>query len=159
MNDAVFVLTLGAALGSGLMAGMMYAFSTFVMKSFAMLEPAHGIEAMQVINRVILNPWFLGVFMGTTVACLVLAGLSIWQWTGTAAGFLLAGCVLYVVGMFLVTAVFNVPMNNALEAVEATTKEAAVLWQTYLKRWTFWNHVRTVAAMVATVLFIFSMLE
>lgn len=157
MNDAIFILTLVTALGSGLMAGMMYAFSTFIMKSFGMLEPAHGIEAMQVINRVILNPWFLGIFMGTTLACLVLGGITIWQGGGPATSYLLAGCALYVVGMFLVTAVFNVPMNNALEAVEAVSQEAAMLWDTYLKRWTFWNHVRTLAAMVATVLLILSM--
>jgi len=52
------------------------------------------------------------------------------------------------------TAIFNVPLNNALAAVQPATGEAGALWAQYLTDWTWWNHIRTVASMLAFVLFI-----
>ena len=80
MNNLLFVLTLCAALGCGLMAGVFFAFSTFIMRALARLQPARGIEAMQSINRTVINPWFLGVFLGTAAVCILLAGASLWRW-------------------------------------------------------------------------------
>ena len=48
---------------------------------------------------------------------------------------------------------FNVPRNDALEAVRPETAEAAALWARYLVEWTRWNHVRTLGALAAAVLF------
>ncbi len=47
MAELVFILALCAALGCGSMAGVFFAFSTFVMRALARLQPALGIEAMQ----------------------------------------------------------------------------------------------------------------
>lgn len=153
MNSFFFGLTLTAALGSGLIAGIFFAFSTFIMRALGEMTPAAGIEAMQRINVTVLNPWFLGVFMGTAIAGGALAVSVFWRWNSPEAAYLLAGGVLYVVGTFAVTAMFNVPMNDALAAMTAASDEAAKYWTTYLDRWTFWNHVRTVAALLATAAF------
>ena len=59
-----------AALGCGLIAGVFFAFSAFVMSALARLEPPQGTAAMQAINITVINPWFMGVFMGTAVVCL-----------------------------------------------------------------------------------------
>jgi uncharacterized membrane protein len=67
---------------------------------------------------------------------------------------MLVGGVIYVLGMFVVTMVFNVPLNNALAAADLPSHGAAPLWARYLKEWTFWNHVRTVACIAASALFI-----
>jgi uncharacterized membrane protein len=56
--------------------------------------------------------------------------------------------------MFVVTVVFNVPLNDALAAVKPSTPEAGAVWTSYLKDWVFWNHVRTIASGVASALFI-----
>ena len=50
MNSFLFVLTLLAALGCAMMAGVFFAFSGFVMKALARLQPAQGVAAMQAIN-------------------------------------------------------------------------------------------------------------
>jgi uncharacterized membrane protein len=147
-----FALTLLSALGTGLIAGAFFAFSTFVMKALGRLAPPQGIAAMQSINVVVINPWFLGVFAGTAVACLVLGISSLLTWHSPGAGYLLAGSLLYVAGTFLVTIVFNVPRNNALAAVDPASAEGARLWADYLRSWTAWNHVRTVAALAAAAL-------
>ena len=154
MSDEVLrVLILIAALGAGLVAGIFFTFSTFVMKALKRLPPAQGIAAMQSINVVVINPWFMTAFFGTAVACVILAILSLLDWHRPGAGHLLLGSALYLLGTILVTIAFNVPRNNALAAVEPASAEGGRLWAGYVKSWTTWNHVRTVAALAAAAAF------
>jgi uncharacterized membrane protein len=149
IDQLLFGVTLAAALGCGLIAGAFFAFSAFVMKALALLPPAQGIAAMQSINVAVINPWFLGVFLGTALACVLLAVSSLLVWHKPGAVYLLAGSLLYLAGTFLVTMVCNVPRNNVLAAVEPASDEGARRWADYLVSWTAWNHVRTVAALAA----------
>jgi uncharacterized membrane protein len=148
-----------SALGSGLIAGAFFAFSSFVMSALGRLPPANGIAAMQSINVVVINPVFRGVFLGTAAACLgVLIG-SFMRWPGPGAAYALAGSVLYLVGTFLVTMAFNVPRNNALAVVEPASGAGAEVWTGYLTSWTFWNHVRTIAALATMISLILALLR
>jgi uncharacterized membrane protein len=147
------LVTLVCVLGCGMIAGLLYVFSVCVMQALGKLPPEQGIAAMQSINVVIINPWFLGVFFGTAVACLVLIAASLLRWHDPRAAYRLLGGVLYVAGVILVTMLFNVPRNDALAARAASSREAAEYWLTYLSSWTAWNHVRTLAALAAAVLF------
>jgi uncharacterized membrane protein len=147
------ILTLLAALGCGLIAGAFFAFSSFVMRALGRIPPAEGIAAMQSINIVVLNPVFLSVFVGTAVACGIAIVFSWLRWNQPGAVYLLAGGLLYLIGTFLVTMVFNVPRNDALAAVVPASPEGARLWANYLSSWTAWNHVRTVAALAAAASF------
>src|SRR5262245_11376602 len=147
-----FIFMLTSALGCGVIAGVFFAFSTFVMNALARLTPAQGIAAMQSINLAVINPIFLGIFVGTAAACLLLAISAIFKWQKPGAGYLLAGCLLYLAGTFLVTLVFNVPRNEALAAVDPVSADGAKFWTGYLSGWTAWNHVRLVAALAATAL-------
>ncbi len=152
-DHLLFALKLVSALGCGLIAGAFFAFSTFVMNALARLPPPPGIVAMQSINVAVINPWFMGVFLGTALACLVLAVSSLLRWPQPGAAYLLAGSLLYIIGTFLVTVVFNVPLNDALANLDPATPESATFWAGYVKQWTVWNHVRTVAALAAAAAF------
>src|SRR5688500_8679871 len=110
-------VTLLAATGCGLIGGCFFAFSTFVMKALKKLPPAEGVAAMQSINIVVINPWFLVPFLGTGLLCLLLAAGSFFTWRMPGAGFLAAGALLYVAGTLLVTMALNVPLNDALAKV------------------------------------------
>jgi len=143
------VLTFGTALGCGLIAGVFFAFSTFVMPALARLPPAQGIAAMQSINVSAITPSFMVALFGTGAACAFLAGLSLLTPSRRGAWFVLAGSLLYLVGNVLVTIAFNVPRNDALAAVEPASADGAVLWASYLTGWTAWNHVRTFTALAA----------
>lgn len=154
MNDWIFVLALLSALGSGLTAGVFFAFSAFVMKALARLPAAQGIAAMQSINVVVINPVFLGVFLGTGAACLALGVMSVAAWERPGAMHLLAGSAIYLLGTIAVTIMFNVPRNDALASVESTSIDGATLWAAYVVSWTAWNHVRTAAALIAAAAFI-----
>ncbi|HZD26142.1 MAG TPA: hypothetical protein VE631_07765 [Alphaproteobacteria bacterium] len=78
------VLTILAALGSGLNAGLFFAFSAFVMKALAGLPPAGGIAAMQAINVAVLNRVFFAVFFGTAALSLALLAAAALTWPGPA---------------------------------------------------------------------------
>ena len=150
LNAAIFA----AALGSGLMAGLFFVFSAFMMTALARLGAPQGIAAMQSVNVAILNPLFLIVFMGTAVLSLVTAVGAIWNWSATGSGWMLAGSLLYLVGIMAVTMLFNVPLNDALAAVDPASGEGAALWARYLDVWVKWNHLRTVAGLGALACFI-----
>lgn len=152
-------LVLFCAVGSGLIGGVFFAFSTSVMTALGRLPAAHGIAAMQMINRVILNPLFLGAFLGTAIACGAAAGICLFQAGMSGRGWILGGAAAYVIGSFAVTMLFNVPLNNRLMAVESGSPEAMAIWKEYLAKWTAWNHVRGVAAVVAAGLFVMGALQ
>ena len=160
MNDHLLLaLSLFSMLGCGLVAGVFFAFSTFVMKALSRVPPTQGIAAMQSINITVINPWFMSAFLGTTVACASLAVLSLLRWSEAGAVYLFSGALIYLIGTFLVTIVFNVPRNNALAAVDPGSDSGARLWASYISSWTTWNHVRTVAALAAQGLLIIALLH
>jgi uncharacterized membrane protein len=145
-------LRLLAAIGCGLMAGVFFAFSTFIMQALAQQPSAQGIAAMQAINMKVINPLFMIVFLGTAVACVFLVITAGLNWRQPYAIYLLVGSLLYLLGTFGVTIGCNVPLNEALALVPPDSAAGATLWATYLTRWTFWNHVRTLAALAATTI-------
>lgn len=150
-------LTWLAALGSGLIAGAFFAFSSFVMGALGRLPAPQGIAAMQSINIVVINRWFLGALFGTAVAALALLVLALLDWAALGALPLVLGAVLYLAGCILVTMFGNVPLNNALAKADPASPAGAELWQRYLRSWTAWNHVRTIASLAAAVAFILAL--
>lgn len=142
-------LTFVTALGCGVVGGVFFAFSTFIMRAFARLPAPAGIAAMQTINVTVITPLFMLALFGTGVACLFLTAYSLIGLQRPDTMYLLSGSLLYFLGNVVVTIVFNVPKNNALAAADPTTVDGARVWSDYLVTWTRWNHVRTVTALAA----------
>lgn len=153
---ALDLLLLGAALGSGLIAGVFFAFSTFVMRALGSLPAAQGVAAMQSINIVVINPWFMGAFFGTALLCIAAAIATVIA-DHPATPWIIAGALIYIFGSIGVTIVFNVPRNEALGRRAPDTAEAAALWKDYLVEWTAWNTVRTAASLAASAAFIIAL--
>ncbi|MDH4872154.1 anthrone oxygenase family protein [Pseudomonas sp. BN515] len=152
IDDLAFLLAFLAVISCGLMGGLFFAFSNFVMQALARLSPEAGIAAMQAINRTVLNRIFLGAFLGTTVVCALLTLYAFVHWEVSGTFFLLLGSLLYLVGNFGVTLFCNVPRNNALAKLDASNPDSSVPWRTYLEEWTRWNHVRTGTALAASAM-------
>jgi uncharacterized membrane protein len=150
-------LTLLAALGSGLVGGVFFGFSGFVMRALARLRPAHGMAAMQSINVAAVTPPLMIALFGTALACVPLVVASLFKWREPVAMLRLAGGGLYLVGTVLVTMVRNVPMNNALAALDPDSADGAAQWARYVPEWTAWNTVRTVAALAASAALIIAL--
>jgi uncharacterized membrane protein len=141
MSDRlIFLLALFSVTGSGLIAGLFFAFSSFMMTALSRIPNEQGINAMQSIN----------------VTSIVLTVLSILRWGEPGSVYLLAAALLYLTG-FIVTMAFNVPLNDALAAVEPVSSAGSEVWNAYLSKWTAWNHVRTVTSIGAMILFVFAL--
>ena len=65
IDQAIHVGVFVAAIGCGLVAGIFFAFSSFVMPALGRIAPEQGINAMQSINVAVLNVGFLSLFVGT----------------------------------------------------------------------------------------------
>lgn len=147
-------LALVATVGSGVMAGLLFAFSNVMMRALAQLPPPTGLEAMQRINVAIVNPLFLTIFLGTALVSAVIAAITA---VVPDQGWLFGASLAYLFGVFGVTMARNVPLNNALAATPGA--DAATRWPAYVTVWQRWNHLRTVAAIGATVAFAIGLLD
>ena len=142
------ILLTVAAISAGLMAGVYFAFSGFIMQSFDRLEPRRAVAAMNAINEVILRSWFMPLFFGSTLLFLLLAVIAVFDWSRSGAPLLLAAGLFYVGGMFAITAFGNVPLNNRLAAA-GEAADAAAAWSFYRGRWTRLNHLRAGFSLLA----------
>ncbi len=149
------MLTALAAIASAAAGGMMYVFSTFVLRGLNRTGPVDAITAMRGINAAAnTDAAFLLAYFGAAVLALavgVMAALrldepgSVWVMVGAVFGVLTA----------VITIAFNVPLNNDLDGLDPvglSAADAAREWQAYFTTWTAWNHVRTVMAFIAAVL-------
>jgi uncharacterized membrane protein len=143
-------LTVACAIGAGLVAGVYFAFSTFVLRGLRTIQPAAGMSAMQSINKAAPNPLFMIALLGTGVGCIVLAVVAGTRWGQPSAPWALAGALLYVASLVL-TMAYHVPRNDALDLVDPTGPDAAARWQAYLSEWVPWNHVRTALALAGAI--------
>lgn len=155
MSGVAITLAFATLILTGAAAGLFFAFSICVMWGLDRSGGKAAIRAMQEINRAILNPVFLIAFMGAPVAGLAIAGLLWVDGLRAAAFWFGAGSATYLVGVLGLTMVVNVPMNQRLDRqpVPSDPAEADALWQAYSKRWTAWNHVRTVANLASLAAF------
>jgi uncharacterized membrane protein len=152
---AVWILLIAqvSVLAYGLLGGVFLAFSDFIMRSLGQVAGHGGVEAMQFINREVFRIVFMALFLGMAPVSILLIvhGLA---WGEGSGSLLIAGAgATYLIGGFLVTVVFNVPLNETLATMDTEAPATARFWQeTYLPRWTFWNSVRTGACALASVL-------
>ena len=159
MNSLMPIIGTVAVLGTAIVGGVFFAFSSFIMKALARVPSAEGIAAMQSINVVVINPSFLGAFMGTALLSVGVIVLALLNLGHPSSVFFLGGAVCYFAGTFLVTMFGNVPLNDQLASASPSDSAAAELWAHYLERWTTWNTVRTVAAIGATFLFTVGLIQ
>ena len=151
----VVILTSLAAIASAAAAGMMYVFSTFVMRGLDRTGPVDAITAMRGINvDANSNGPFLLAYFGATLLAVAVGVVAVVQIRQPGSGWLLAGAIFGVLGA-LITMAFNVPLNNHLDTVDPAAlslADAAREWAAYLSTWTAWNHVRTVTSVIASAL-------
>ncbi|MFC9112554.1 MULTISPECIES: DUF1772 domain-containing protein [Streptomyces] len=158
MGDGPYlVLTMLGVLGTGVVAGVFCAFSTFVMRGLAAVPPARGVAAMQAINVAAVRAPFMLVFLGSTVLCAVLTAVTCVVWPDEGAVASLVGGALYLCGSFGLTVVAHIPRNDRLARLEADSAEAAAYWPVYVRGWTRWNHVRALASAGAALAYLLAL--
>jgi len=156
MNASPFVvLTSIAAIFSAAAGGMMYVFSTFVMRGLDRTGPVDAITAMRGINaEANSNPAFLLGYFGATILALVIGVMALIQLRQPGSWLVLVGTVFAILAA-VITMAFNVPLNNHLDTVNPvglSAADAAREWQAYFSTWTAWNHARTATSFIGAAL-------
>jgi len=141
-----------AALGSGLMAGIYFAFSGFIMRALDNTGARDAIIVMNSINQTILRSGFMPLFFGTTLVSVLMVFVSIVFWSGAQSVVGMVAGSVYFFGMFACTALFNVPLNTALAKWNPDNEGATDVWSNYLVKWVRWNHLRTVCSITTSAL-------
>lgn len=149
MNPASLGLA-GLALGAAVLGGVYFAFSGFVMRALAELPPREGAAAMQHINEVILRSAFMPLFFGTSLGAGAAVVFGIVGWGSPPSGLAILGGALFVCGMFGVTALGNVPLNQSL--AEGAGVGLSETWAGYQAPWLRLNHLRTAACLGSAAL-------
>jgi uncharacterized membrane protein len=156
MNTSPFViLTSLAALATAAGGGMMYVFSTFVMRGLDRTGPVNAVTAMRGMNaEANASPLFLLGFFAATILSLVVGVMAAVQLKQPGSWWVLIGAIFGILAA-IITMVFNVPLNNHLDTVNPdglSTADAAREWQAYFSTWTAWNHARTITSFLGAAL-------
>ena len=155
MTGTPRLLTLTAAVAAAVVAGVFFAFSTFVMPALRRMSGTQGMPAMQEINKMApASPLFMLALMGTALLCVCLGvWVAVTRWGERGTPWVLAGCALYLL-CIVVTAAYHVPRNDALGLVDPAAAGSTETWRHYLAGWIPWNHLRTVSSAAASVAFV-----
>ena len=149
------LLTAGI-IGTGVVTGVFFAFSGFIMPGLGRLPLPQGVAAMQAINVTAVTPPLMIALFGTAAVCLAIAVEAALSWGTPGAALRLLAALLYLVGVVGVTMAFNVPRNDALAALQPESAQAASYWATFLREWTTWNSVRALASGGAMLALLFA---
>lgn len=156
MEPSTKIVTLFAAiLLTGLSAGFFYAWEVSVIPGTKQISDKSYLEAMQSINRAVLNPAFLAIFIGS----LLLLIANTYMQYRAAANFsfwlMVVATFTYLGGTFGVTISGNVPMNEMLDAMnlaDIDTARQSDIRRSYEEKWNQLHSIRTVFAVLSFVL-------
>ncbi len=135
------------ALSSGVMAGVYFSFSGFIMRAFDSLDTHSAIDAMNAVNRIIVQSLFMPLFFGSTLLAAVMIAIALTHWGAPGSAAAASAGSTYVLGMFGLTAARNVPLNNALAQFQGNDAQASTAWRRYCRQWTRWNTLRAIACL------------
>ena len=136
------------------MAGLFFSYSCSVMPGLSRLDDYQYLLSMQSINREIQNFAFFTVFFGVLLALPIATWLKYTQAVAASFWFLLAATLIYFVGVFLVTALGNIPLNDALDKLDLAALTKGALGsqrQLFEDKWVNLNLVRTVCSFLSFV--------
>lgn len=112
-----------------------------------------AIPSMNAINQAIKNPLFIAVFFLTPLAY-ISCGILTQYIAGQGALYFYLSAIIYVIGVIGVTGSISEPLNFQLAQVKpATSDDNQTTWQSYSKKWQFWNNGRTLSSGIALILF------
>lgn len=155
MTWLIDVLLIATILGTGVAAGVFFAFSGFVTQGLDRLPAADAARAMRELNVTAVRPPLMLELFGTALLAVAVAVIAFTGALGDAAWWAIGAAVVYLVGAIGVTGAANVPRNNRLaEPTAVDTTALAAAWAEFRPGWQAWNHVRTLTSAIACVGFV-----
>jgi uncharacterized membrane protein len=151
------IILLITATCTALMAGVFYSYSTSITLGLKMLPDPEYIAAMQSINKAIQNPVFFIAFLGSLLLLPVSSYMNYSHSVSTKFLLILGATIIYLAGVFCVTAFGNIPLNNTLEKFDllnASNEAITLQRKSFEIRWNNLNTIRTISSIVSLILII-----
>lgn len=145
---------------TGLTAGLCFTWSNSITPGIGRLDDLGFLQSFQAMNRAIINPSFLIVFLGPVILLFINAYLhrnanptTIWSFTLAA--------ILFFVGIGLITVFKNVPLNEILEKTtleNLTTVELRELRTKFEQPWNRWHIQRMITSFTSFALLLIGLI-
>ena len=139
-----------------LVAGLVLGFAVVVMPGIAKLSDREFLAAFKRMDRIIQDrqPIFMLVWVGSILSTLVTLVLGTLELSGVARGVLWVACGLYLLAVQGPTIRINIPLNNAVQALDIESLNDAAVAEARARfeaPWNRWNRFRTLAAIASVV--------
>ena len=146
-----------AILLTGLSAGLFFAWQVSVIPGTKRVQDSVYIETMQKINRAIINPPFMLIFLGPLIVQII--SIVLYWNTSISLWLILGATIFYGIGTVIVTGLGNVPLNDELDTLslhELSKEQIASERQHYEAKWNRLHLTRTTFAVLSFVLILFA---
>lgn len=155
--ELIQIAVLVSALFCSLVAGLVLTFAIVVMPGIRTLGDLGFLKSFKAMDRVIQDnqPIFMVVWLGSAVVMLATTAVGFWRLEGLDRILLIVTCVIYIFGVHVPTVTINIPLNNHLQSQDLDTMSESAIVETtaqFEARWLRWNTIRTVVAILSTVL-------
>ncbi|MDQ6845152.1 MAG: DUF1772 domain-containing protein [Bacteroidota bacterium] len=157
ITTATLILLITATL-TGLSSGLLYAYSCSVNLGLGRLPDREYLDAMQSINKEILNPLFFIGFFGALVILPVSCFFNYSRPVSSRFIFLVIASLLYAIGVFGVTIFGNVPLNDTLAKANLPASSAEEISTLRINFEGPWNKLHTARTIASVISFVFAVL-
>lgn len=139
-----------ATIMTGLTAGVLFAFACSVMPGLGGTDDRIFVAAFQAMDRAIINPLFLIVFVGSPAFCALAVVLNLGTDQRSLLWWAAAALVLSLLTV-AITRVVHLPLNAAIQAAENPDQisDLAAVRQRFESTWVRWNIIRTATSTAA----------
>ena len=145
---------------TGLTAGLCFTWTNAVTPGIGRLDNLGFLQAFQAMNRAIINPTFLIVFMGPFFVHI--ANIYLFRTAPTnLLWIIIAAAILYIGGLVIVTIIGNVPLNEILDKVDlnqASPEELKNLRNQFEGKWNQFHLIRTITTSISFMLLLVGLL-
>lgn len=158
MKSQDIILAL-ATIFSAIISGLFFSYTFSVNLGLHKLNDRAYLMAMQNINREILNPAFYSCFLGAPIL-LAISTVLLFDIHSPKFYLILAASLSYIIGVFVITGMQNVPLNNQLASVDlsiASDNSIKLMREAFEKPWVFWNNIRTYCSVLTLIFLIISL--
>lgn len=147
---------------TGLLAGLFYGYQCSVINGLGRLGNREYLLAFQHVNSAILNPVFFLSFIGSLIVMIVTTMVMYRSGNTALFPYLLAATAIYAIGVFGITIACNVPLNNAVAALNiqaATSEEIGRMRLGFEAKWNKWHLIRTVASTISFAILVLPLIK
>jgi len=155
------ITTVTTILLTGLTTGLCFTWTNAITPGIGRLDDLGYLQSFQEMNRAIINPLFLVVFLGPFFAHIFNVYLNRYQpnmifWMLFAAG------ILYIAGVVVITIVGNVPLNEILEKTNlqnSSPEQLKELRNIFEDKWNRLHLIRTITSILSFLLLILTLVQ